>query len=73
MILEDRYTVIKHTDREGALTSAEEAALYRMCTKVQAYRAKVGKPPLQGLFVKKDWPEYEPTLAAIASRVAAGS
>lgn len=66
---EDRYTVIKHTDEDAALTLAERTELYRLCTKVLAHRNRAGKAPLRCVVVEHDWPEYGPTWQALAARV----
>lgn len=66
---EDRYTVLKHTDESAALNQIERANLYDLCDKVRIYREQAGKAPLRCAVVESDWPEYEPTWAAIGARV----
>lgn len=66
---ENRYIVIKHADADAVLTQQEQAALNRICTKVLTHRQKQGKEPLQCVVVEHDWPEYESTWHAIASRI----
>ena len=69
---EQRYTVIKNTDA-AVLTDKENRALYSICTKIILHRRSRGARPLQCVVVESDWPEYEPTWAAIAARVDAST
>ena len=64
-----RYIVIKIKDAEACLNAAELLALEAICKEVGYYRDSAGKRPLECVVVESDWPEYEPTWAAIASRM----
>lgn len=64
-----RYTVLKDRDVHLGLNKAERTELEALCTKVDQYRASVGRPPLICVVVEADWPEYEPTWKAIEERV----
>lgn len=66
---EHRYIVIKLTDARMALNEAEKLALDTICKQVEHYRAFANKKPLDCVVVESDWPEFEPTWAAIEQRV----
>lgn len=69
---EQRYLVLKSSDMIATgLTETELDQLQAICAKVDQYRRNAGKPVLETVVVEKDWPEYEPTWAAIEQRVAA--
>lgn len=66
---EQRYVVLKGTDIQAAcLTDEEIAAFNAVCDKVGRSRNERAKGPLECVVVERDWPEYEPTWAAIAKR-----
>lgn len=66
---EERYTVLKITDVGQALDADECEALIHYEQKVAAWRENNGKRPLVAVVVESDWPEYEPTWAAIEQRM----
>ena len=66
---EKRYLVFKYTDACAALSFTERGQLADLADRVHAYRSSVGKAPLECVVVESDWPEYEPTWAAIEKRV----
>jgi len=67
---EARYIVIKISDLADArLTDEQIDAFNDVCDQVARARNANGKPPLQCVVVESDWPEYEPTWAAIEGRV----
>ena len=66
---EPRYMVMKLKDAHGSLSLTEQLILDALFKKVLAHRQRQCKAPLQGVFVEHDWPEYEPTWAAIEARV----
>jgi hypothetical protein len=67
--LENRYLVLKNKDLDK-LPKRQRDALYRICTAVRAIRHERGADRDGScIVVEKDWPEYEPTLAAILARV----
>lgn len=68
-IRETRYVVLKVTDAQAALTLTECNILNTLAAKVAAHRLQAGKTNLSGVFVEHDWPEYEPTWAAIEKRM----
>lgn len=70
---ERRYTVIKNVDAMESLSQEEQDYLHYLCEKVAEYRTECGRVPLQCVVVESDWPEYEPTWAAIQARVEADS
>lgn len=69
MIREQRYFVLKLKDMRDALSDEQRNTLYDLWRRVEGYRVARSKPPLECVVVEKDWPEYEPTWAAIAARM----
>lgn len=66
---EQRYVVVKISDFHAAgITDAEIQAFNAVCDKVSRSRIQRSKGLLECVVVEKDWPEYEPTWAAIAKR-----
>ena len=68
-VREERYTVLKISDAAEALDIEEKEMLYHLETKIAAWRSANGKAPLVAVVIEKDWPEYEPTWAAIKARM----
>lgn len=66
---EIRYMVLKLKDAVAALTYDECKALDAMHAKIEAHRKARGAKMLKCVVVESDWPEYEPTWAAIAARM----
>ena len=71
---EDRYLVIKKSDLNHVLeslnTAFPAAALRTILEQVQEYRmARGASPNMECVVVESDWPEYEPTWAAIEERM----
>ena len=66
---EKRYFVIKLTDAAKYLTPTQICRLREMGEQITELRSADGKPPMHGVFVEHDWPEYEPTWAAIGQRM----
>ena len=60
---------MKVKDAQTYLTQSETAALDRLLDKIAKGRMSDGKAPFDCMVVEHDWPEYEPTWAAIAVRV----
>lgn len=66
---EYRYFVLKIKDIRRHLSKDERRVLLRLASKINAGRINDGKGMLECVCVESDWPEYEPTWAAIAARV----
>jgi hypothetical protein len=66
---EDRYIVIKRKDLDLLSPTDRDLALSLM-GELSAIMANWNAPERQYLVVESDWPEYEPTWAAIQARVA---
>lgn len=66
---EHRYLIAKLTDVDAALSLEEEAALFGILGKLEAYRKSVGKHPFDAVVVEQDWPEYEKVWSMIEERV----
>lgn len=67
---EERYIVIKLTDlKDAPLSNMERNVLDDVCRHVNEYRQEAGKAPFECVVVESDWPEYEPTWAAIEARM----
>ena len=70
MIRDARYIVLKMTDVHAAGIIGQEAAVFNaVCDKVFWSRRERGKNDLGCVVVETDWPEYEPTWAAIDARM----
>lgn len=70
-VRELRYVVIKWKDAMTGLTPTERRTLKQLCAKCAYGRVLSGKPKLECVVVESDWPEYEPTWAAIEARMIA--
>jgi hypothetical protein len=66
---ENRYLIFKRKDVRAALTPLEQDILERIAFKVLNHRVAEGKDSLRCVVVERDWPEYEPTWAAIEKRM----
>lgn len=69
---ENRYLVVKRSDLQAAffMLRPELSAMFETILKtIELARKARGKPPLCCVVVESDWPEYEPTWAAIEARV----
>jgi hypothetical protein len=66
---ENRYMVMKRSDIAEALTELEQTILQHIALKVLNHRSTIGKSVLSCVVVESDWPEYEPTWAAIQRRM----
>lgn len=70
---EERYTVIKNRDISRYLTFTEAATLVDLCKKINQERIVDGRGEIKCVVVEHDWPEYEPTWAALAARIDSGA
>jgi hypothetical protein len=68
---EFRYLVMKFKDVNKYLTDSEKEILLTLTKRVAEGRCDDGKMPLDCVVVESDWPEYEPTWAAIEQRMKA--
>lgn len=66
---EPRYIVFKLTDIEKYLSVGQLNDLMRIGDAIAASRSYHGKPPFNAVVVEQDWPEFEPTWAAIEARM----
>lgn len=66
---EIRYVVLKVTDILKHLTQDEINHLMYIGDKIATCRDEEGKPPFNAVVVEQDWPEFEPTWAAIEARM----
>lgn len=65
---ESRYIVFKIKDLANYCNTEAMIALRRIGDRISEGRRDHGKPPFNGLVVEQDWPEFEPTWAAIEAR-----
>lgn len=70
---ENRYVIIKRKDAAAYLDPAAEELLDDIVRNINRHRLMDGKSALTAVVVEHDWPEYEPTWAAIAARVDGGA
>ena len=66
---EDRYFVLKLSDINKYLTHGEKESLMCISEEIDLCRRDNGKETLKVVVVEHDWPEYEPTWAAIEARM----
>lgn len=66
---EPRYLVFKIKDALAHLSSGELDQLNKIGEKIAAGRADEGEAPFNAVVVEQDWPEFEPTWAAIKARM----
>ena len=65
---EYRYLVIKVKDARKYLDAEDQHALEEIADRIERGRIADGKEALLCVVVEHDWPEYEPTWAAIEAR-----
>ncbi|WP_089529128.1 hypothetical protein [Pantoea ananatis] len=68
-IPEERYTVLKETDVQHALSKEEVMHLAVVAEKVRVGRRKAGKKDLSCVVVEHDWPEYPLVWRMLEKRV----
>lgn len=66
---EPRYMVLKIKDALAYLSACQLDRLQEIGEAIAAGRAADGKLPLNAVVVEQDWPEFDPTWAAIELRV----
>lgn len=66
---EARYVVLKVSDIVAHLDADALSGLMKALQAVDDGRKGAGKAPLSAVVVESDWPEYEPTWAAIQARM----
>lgn len=66
---EPRYVVFKITDIQKYITPAGIEFLQGIGESIAEGRKRDGKPPFNAVVVEQDWPEFEPTWAAIEARM----
>lgn len=66
---EPRYVVFKIKDIHSYLSTAQIDALQAIGESIAAGRRWTKKPPFNAVVVEQDWPEFEPTWAAIEARM----
>lgn len=66
---ENRYLVIKRADIAKYLGPSDVATLYQLSDTIGLSRISDNRLGLECVVVESDWPEYEPTWAAIEARV----
>jgi len=66
---ENRYIVFKLSDVEKYLGKSGISRLAEFTNYIDYRRSTKNKDPLACVVVESDWPEYEPTWAAIEARM----
>jgi hypothetical protein len=67
--LEPRYVVVKGSDAEKYLNTADCQALSVIMRKISVGRAHDGKSELGVIVIESDWPEFGPTVKLLEARV----
>jgi len=66
---EPRYVVLKIKDMHSYLSPSQIEAVQTAGETIAVGRSLQGKPPFNAVVVEQDWPEFEPTWAAIEARM----
>ena len=66
---EPRYIVFKLKDLHNYCNTEAMVALQRIGDRIAEGRRDHGKAPFNAVVVEQDWPEFEPTWAAIEARM----
>lgn len=66
---EPRYIVLKLSDMKKYLYECQITNIYSAGQLIANGRARDGRPPFNAVVVEQDWPEFEPTWAAIEARM----
>jgi hypothetical protein len=66
---EIRYVVFKVKDILKHCSPTQISGLEEIGQCIVIGRAQEGKPPFNAVVVEQDWPEFEPTWAAIEARM----
>lgn len=64
MSLEQRYIVFKIADMKEGGMFMRQLAMF-----AKELRVAANKPPLEGVFIEKDWPEYPAVVAMLEERI----
>lgn len=64
MGLEQRYIVFKIADMQEGGIFMRQLAMF-----AKELREAANKPPLEGVFIEKDWPEYPAVVAMLEERI----
>lgn len=73
MNLENRYLVLKRADIEKYISLSDQLILANIYQAIEYNRHDEERPPLECIVIESDWPEYEPTLSALETRVDAAT
>lgn len=68
---QQRYIVLKLEDIKAFLSRDQREALEEIQETIDAYRKAAGKEPLEGVFINRDWPEYEAASSELHKRITA--
>lgn len=66
---EHRYLVLKHTDIKSYLTRDQREQMEDLTDIVILGRVAEGKGVTEGIFIARDWPEYQSASAALYNRI----
>lgn len=66
---EPRYIIFKIKDLERYFSAVKREAIADFGEQIARLRRMDGKAPLNAVVVEQDWPEFEPTWAAIEARM----
>lgn len=68
---QQRYVVLKLEDVKAFLSRDQREALEEIQETIDSYRKAVGKDPLEGVFINRDWSEYESAANELHKRITA--
>lgn len=68
---ENRYVVLKRADLNEFCSDRERSTLEAFDMKIRKRRCEAGRGRLQCVVIESDWPEFEPTVKRLWSRIVA--
>ena len=66
---ENRYLILKLKDVKKYLTRDQQEQLEDLANAVADGRKSDGKDSFEGIFIERDWPEYQSASAALYNRI----
>uniref|UniRef100_A0AAU8EGK7 Terminase small subunit n=1 Tax=Klebsiella phage vB_Kpn2-P2 TaxID=3230849 RepID=A0AAU8EGK7_9VIRU len=66
---EHRYTTLKLTDVKKYLTRDQQEQLEDLSNAIADGRKVDGKQQVEGIYIERDWPEYQSASAALYNRI----
>lgn len=68
---QQRYIVLKLEDVKAFLSRDQRESLEEIQETIDSYRKAAGKEQLEGIFINREWPEYESAANELHKRITA--